>query len=303
MLLVTGASGFVGTALIEKLLEKGRRVYGLSRHPPIGSRNLVPVRGDILLPALGMDEVPQDIHAIHHLAGLHRLGEDKNDSIWKTNVDGTKNVIDFCLKHDIPHLYFTSTAYTQGRNTYERSKAYCETMVNESSIPKVTIFKPSIIMGTDEHPYPGHFSQFVRLLIKIHQRGEIVRRKLEGTLRLPVLEPVFRVKGNPNGKLNLIQVDQVAWGMATIEETGTFWLTHPNPPSLQQLCDWVGELIMIKIKVEPEFKPTPIEMTFQKMATAFSPYLQGDDFPSNLQLSPPITKEFIHDTINRSLIS
>lgn len=304
-ILVTGASGFVGTMLIEKLLEKGHRVYGLSRHPPIGSRNLVPVRGDILLPALGMDEVPQDIHAIHHLAGLHRLGEDKNDSIWKTNVDGTKNVLDFCLMHNIPRLYFISTAYTWTVNPYGLSKIKNEEVVREYSEKsglKVTIFKPSIIMGTDEHPYPGHFSQFVRLLIKIHQRGEIVRRKLEGTLRLPVLEPVFRVKGNPNGRLNLIQVDQVAWGMANIEETGTFWLTHPNPPSLQQLCDWVGELIMIKIKVEPEFKPTPIEMTFQKMATAFSPYLQGDDFPSNLQLSPPISKSFIQETVKRTVL-
>jgi len=299
-ILVTGASGFVGTALIEKLLEKGRRVYGLSRHPPIGSRNLVPVRGDILLPDLGMGKVPEDIYAIHHLAGLHRLGEDKDDSIWKTNVDGTKNVIDFCNKHGISHLYFCSSAYTQGRNTYERSKSLCEVMVNESDM-KTTIFKPSVIMGTEEHPYPGHFSQFVKLLIKIHQRGEIVRRRLEGTLRLPILEPVFRIKGNPDGKLNLIQVDQVAWSMANIEETGTFWLTHPNPPALQQLCDWVGELIMVKIKVEPEFKPTPLEAGFQKMAEAFQPYLWGDTFPSNLQLSPPITKEFIANTVRQTI--
>jgi len=302
--LVTGASGFVGTVLIKKLLEKGHRVYGLSRHPPIGSRNLVPVRGDILLPDLGMGEVPGDIHAVHHVAGLHQLGEDKDGSIWQTNVQGTKNILDFCVKNGIPRLYFTSTAYTWECNPYGRSKIQNEEDVREYSKKyglKTTIFKPSVIMGTEEHPYPGHFSQFVKLLIKIHQRGEIVRRKLEGTLRLPVLEPVFRVKGNPDGKLNLIQIDQVVSGMANIEKTGTFWLTHPHPPTLQQLCDWTGELIMVKVKVEPEFKPTPLEAAFQKMASAFSPYLQGDSFPSDLETPPPIDRDFIINTIKQTL--
>ncbi|GAH30494.1 unnamed protein product, partial [marine sediment metagenome] len=56
----------------------------------------------------GLDEVPEDISAVHHLAAIHRLSEDKDGSIWQTNVEGTQNIIDFCLKHNIPHLYFTS---------------------------------------------------------------------------------------------------------------------------------------------------------------------------------------------------
>ncbi len=300
-ILVTGASGFLGSVLVPRLLAKGHDIYALSRHPPARDKNLVPVIGDILKPNLDLVKVPKNIDAVYHLAAIHRLGKDKDGSIWDTNVNGTQNVIDFCVRHDIPHLYFTSTAFTQGRNIYERSKALCETMVKESGIPKVTTFKPSIIMGTKQHFYPGHFSQFVGLVVKLHQRAELVRRKLEGTLCLPVLEPVFRIRGNPSGRLNLIQVDQVAWGMANIEETGTFWLTHPNPPTLQQLCDWVGELIMVKIKVEPEFKPTPFEAGFQKMIEAFQPYLWGNAFKSNLKLSPPIDKTFIQDTIKRTL--
>ncbi|GAI57491.1 unnamed protein product, partial [marine sediment metagenome] len=185
---------------------KGHKVYSLSRHPPAPSKNLIPLVGDILKLNLGLDEVPEDISAVHHLAAIHRLSEDKDGSIWQTNVEGTQNIIDFCLKHNIPHLYFTSTAYTQGRNVYERSKALCETMVRASEIPKVAIFKPPIIMATEEHFYPGHFSQFVALVIKIHQRAEIVRRKIEGTLRLPIIEPVFRLRANPEGKLNLVPI-------------------------------------------------------------------------------------------------
>lgn len=300
-ILVTGASGFLGTALVTKLLAKGNRVYGLSRHPPEAREKLTSLKGDILEPNLGLSEVPGDIHSVHHLAAIHRLGEDKDGSIWKTNVEGTQSVIDFCLKHNILHIYFTSTAYTQGRNVYEQSKVLCESMIKESDIPKVTIFKPPIIMGTAEHFYPGHFSQFVALVIKIHQRAEIVRRKIEGTLRLPLIEPVFRLRANPEGKLNLVPIDAVVDAMVEIKKEGTFWLTHPEPPTLAQLVEWVSSFIMVKIKIEPLFRATPVEAMFERMSAAFTPYLWGDDFPSDLKKCPPITKEFITSTIKKSL--
>ena len=304
-ILVTGASGFIGSALIPLLIEKGHRVYGLSRHPPIGSRDLIPIIGDVIEPNLGLKDAPEDITAIYHLAGIHTLNqEDKDSLIWKTNVDGTKNVLAFCLKHDIPRLSFISTAYTWPVNPYGLSKIENESAITEFAKEhniEVTILKPSIVMGTAEHPYPGHLSQWVSAVIQVHRRAELIRRKIEGTLRLPVIEPLFRIRGNPKGKLNLIQIDQVAWGIANIEEAGTFWLTHPDPPTLQQLVDWIGELIMVRMRFEPEFKSTPIEAAFQKMTAAFTPYLQGDNFPSNLPLSPPIIKSFIQETVKRSL--
>lgn len=300
-ILVTGASGFLGSVLVPRLLAKGHGIYALSRHPPARAKNLVPVKGDILEPNLGLKQVPK-IDAVHHLAAIHRLGEDKDGSIWTTNVSGTENVINFCARHDIPHLFFCSTAYTQGRNQYERSKALCEMMVKESDIPKVTIFKPPIIMGTKQHFYPGHFSQFVMTVIKVHQRAELIRRKLEGTLKLPIIEPVFRMRANPKGKLNLIQIEEVAKAMTEIDKPGSYWLTHPSPPTLEQLTEWVGDFIMVKIVITPDFKPTPIEAMFQKMAAAFTPYLWGDEFPCDLKDCAPITMQFIHDTIKRTIL-
>ena len=298
-IVLTGASGFLGKALTSKLIERGNTVYGLSRHPPASDRNLIPLVGDITKPNLGLNEVPSNLKAVYHLAAIHRLGEDKNGSIWETNVVGTENVIDFCLRNSIPRLYFCSTAYTvdEGRNVYEKSKILCEKMVKGAGIPHVTIFKPSVVMGTKEYPYPGHFSQFISIVIKIHQRAELIRRKIEGTLRLPVLEPVFRVQGNPEGSLNLVPVDEVIGAMAKIRKEGTYWLTNPYPPSLGTLVGWVGEFIMVRMKILPSFKPTPIELLFQNLTSAFEPYLYGDDFPSSLKECPKITREFIHQTI------
>jgi len=304
--LITGASGFVGQALIPLLLAQGHKVYGLSRHPPAEAENLIPLTGDVTEENLGLTEIPRDIYAVYHLAGIHRLGKDKDGSTWQTNVLGTYNVAQFCLNHKIPHLYFTSTAYTWPCNPYGLSKIKNEELIKEYAQLyglKATIFKPSVIMGTEEHPYPGHFSQFVLAVIKIHKRAELVRRKIEGSLRLPVLEPAFRIRGNPDGKLNLVDVAAVVKAMATIKKPGTYWLTNPNPPTLGQLVEWVGEFIMVKLRFERDFKPMPIELMFQKMASAFSPYLQGDDFPSHLKTHSSITKDFIHETIKRTLLS
>ena len=302
--LITGGSGFVGKALIPRLLEKGHRVYGLSRHPPAPAENFIPLRGDITQPNLGLGKIPGNIDAIYHLAGIHSLRlKDKDGIIEQTNVGGTRNVLWFCERHQISRLFFTSTAYTWPVNPYGLSKIQNEKEIKDFTEKrglKVTIFKPSIIMGTAENPYPGHFSQFVSLVVRIHRRAELIRRNIEGTLRLPVLEPVFRIKGNPEGKLNLITVDAVAEAMANIDKEGTFWLTNPEPPTLGQLVEWVGEFVMIEMRIEPEFKPTPIEAVFQRMAAAFAPYLQGDGFSSDLE-SCPITREFIHKTIKRTL--
>lgn len=303
--LLTGASGFLGTALASKLASKGNTVFGLSRHPPAPGRNLIPLLGDITQPNLGLEEVPKGVHSVYHLAAIHKLGRDKDGDIWRTNVEGTENVIDFCLENKVRRLYFCSTAYTigEGRNIYEKSKILCEKLVKASGIPHVTIFKPSVVMGTKDYPYPGHFSQFVSIVIKIHQRAELVRRKIEGTLRLPVLEPVFRVKGNPEGRLNLVPVDLVIEAMAGIKKEGTYWLTNPNPPTLGTLVNWVGEFIMVKMKLVPYLKPTPIELLFQRLGSAFEPYLHGDDFPSDLKECPRITREFIHEVVIQSLSS
>lgn len=310
-ILVTGASGFVGSALIPKLIAKGDTVYALSRHPPAPIENLIPLAGDITAPNLGLrqEDVP-DIAAVYHLAGLHMLGKDEEGSIWKTNVDGTKNVLDFCINHGISRLFFVSTAYTWEVNPYGRSKIQNEKDIAEYAaatlLPsrhglKITIFKPSIIIGTEEHPYPGHFSRFVSLLIKINKRGEPIRRKLEGTLRLPIVEPIFRIRGNPDGRLNLVTVDDVAEAMASIKEPGTYWLTNPSPPMIRQLAEWIGEFIMVTLRFqEEEFKPRLIEAQFAELAAVFEPYLRGDNFPSDLK-GNPITREFIQDTIKRSL--
>jgi nucleoside-diphosphate-sugar epimerase len=303
-ILVTGASGFVGSALIQKLISQGHTVYGLSRKPLVGSRNLIPIVGDILLPDLGIENVLGDIDAVYHLAAKANLGKDIDGSIWHTNVEGTKNVIDFCLKYRILHLYFCSSAYAWPINVYGQSKIACESYIKDSEIPEKTIFKPSIILPSYGNYFAGHFSQFVMLTINTLAKVRATWRKIEETLRLPVLlEPVLRIKGNPEGKLNLVKLDQVIEGMSNIQETGTFWLTNTDPPTVQQLGDWIGDYIMVKMKVMSEdFTRMPAEVVFDRKIAAFKPYLQGHNLPSDLKDCPPLSREFIQDIVKKTIL-
>jgi nucleoside-diphosphate-sugar epimerase len=300
-ILITGGSGFLGSALINRLLGRhpGITIYDLSRHPkprPPFLKGVLPLAGDILKPNLGLaPETPRDLTAVYHLAALHYLGDDKEELTMATNVTGTANVIDFCERHHVEHLFFCSTAYASavGRNPYERSKAEAEDLVKRSSAGlKYTIFKPSIVMGSEEYLYLGHFLQLVLLIIRINRTAETMRRAFEGTMRLPALRPLFRLPGDPAGRLNLISVEDVAAEMAAIEDQGTFWLTNPDPPTLEQICGWVSEVILVDVKMESEFKAMPLELLFQKYGGAFLPYLQGDNFESK---SVEIDNDDAHD--------
>jgi nucleoside-diphosphate-sugar epimerase len=300
-ILVTGGSGFLGKALVDRL-RRGEEVASVSRRLPDADQMQEGVSywpGDVLQPNLGLVGPYKRITAVYHLAGVVNLSlHDKNDLTWRTNVEGTINVVKFCRQHEVGHLFFASSAYTLGRNPYEKSKAEAEKMVASSGLPQITIFKPSIVMGNGDHFRLEHFPQFALTLIKMHRRADLIRRKIEGTLRLPVIEPVFRLKGNPEGKLNIVPVDDVARMMAFVKKPGIFWLTNPNPPRIQDLADWLGEAVLLRLVVAPKFNAMPLEYGFERLTAAFQPYLRGeDDFRSDLFVEKRITKETIAEMV------
>lgn len=277
------------------MLAKGEIVYSLSRHPVSKEKNLIPLQGDILEINLSLTEVPSDIEAVYHVAGVVNLSRtDKDGSIWETNAVGTENVIDFCRKNKIPHLYYCSTAFSNpnGCNPYEESKAFAEDAVRNSHLLHVTVFKPGIVLGPPDTCHIEHLSQFALLMIRVHKRADLVRRKVEGTLHLPVIEPLFHLRGNPDGKLNVVDIDNVVRAMSILDGDGTYWLTNPAPPTVGEIAAWMGEAALLKVVVAPDFNGTPIEFAFERLSSAFAPYLKGRNFPSDISC-PIITKETI----------
>ena len=313
--LMTGGSGFLGTILLEKLLAQGHRVYSLVRRLPSGALrawpNLTRVSGadvtkaNLNLTSAALDQLAgAQFDACYHLAAILKLGVDRDCRIYLTNVEGTNNVLALCAKLRIPHIYYCSTAFTGGRNPYELSKTIAEYLVREWAAKGnrgYTIYKPSIIMGSGQHFFPGHFSQFTGLLIRTHRRAEIVRRVIQGKLSLPVLEPVFRIKGDPEGHLNLVDVEDVAASLACLTGSGTYWLTHDHPPKIAELLKWIGEFIKVDLRAVPDFSPTPLETRFIQLTEAFQPYLYGQEFPSSIVRARPIDRDIIQELVKNSL--
>jgi nucleoside-diphosphate-sugar epimerase len=305
-LLVTGASGFLGRELVPRLLARGHTVYALAhtKPPPEGA---VPLLGDVTKPGLGIVD-PPELDGIVHLAAVIDLSNRHRERIWAINTEGTRHALCFAAQHGIPRFYFASTAFTQGRNPYEVSKAAAERDVEAFSAVhgiRSTVYKLAILAGslaTYAVAGAGGFYDVVKAIARVHRRAEVVRRKVEGTLRLPPVELPVRLPGDPDARLNLIPVDWAAEVIAsTLDREGTFYVTHPDPPTLADLARWVGEALYLRISIVPEFRPTPLEALLARMIRPFLPYMRrAEPFPFSFDSCPPITREFIIRTVEEA---
>lgn len=107
--LVTGAGGFLGLYVAEKLAARGDRVRAFCRgsYPELGRLGAETVRGDVrdraalLAACRGMD-------AVFHAAAVAGLGGPWR-RYYEVNVLGTRNVIEACRAARVPRLVYTSS--------------------------------------------------------------------------------------------------------------------------------------------------------------------------------------------------
>jgi len=307
--LVTGGTGTLGRELIRNLVARGQKVRILARDIKKAEElfsGFEILKGDVTEDNLGLVANPR-VDAVYHLAGFLDLSEKHRDALWNVNVVGTQNVIKLMKLYEIPHLYFCSTAYTQGRNYYEETKAIAENWIRESGV-KYSIFKPGIIVPnsrTFEIDKPQHLYIAARLWARLHRRAEPIRKKLEGTLHLPPKQISCRIKGDPGATLNLVQVDWIAEKMASIQNEGVYMLTSQRPLRVSKLLEWLGAVLFLNLKVEPEFKMKPHEALFDRLAKSFLVYVQDDfsRFEPSFNDCPAIIREFIERTVINSILN
>jgi dihydroflavonol-4-reductase len=210
--LVTGATGFVGSAVAKALSEAGFAVRALVRpgrpRAHLAGMALELVEGDIRDQA-SVAPAMRDVRYVFHVAADYRLWARDKREIYGANVDGTRHVMREALHAGVERVVYTSSvaslalrpdgtpadesvplAEDQGIGAYKRSKIAAErlvdAMVANEGLPAV-IVNPSTPVGPrDVKPTP--------------------------TGRIIVEAACGRIPGFVDTGLNLVHVDDVAAG-------------------------------------------------------------------------------------------
>jgi len=217
--LVTGATGFVGSAVARALLARGRRVRVLAR-PNSDRRNLGGLAVEI---AEGAMEDPRSLaravagcRYVYHVAADYRIWVPDPAPMFRANVEGTRDLLTAALEAGAERVVYTSSVATLGLvpggsateetpssvddmiGPYKRSKFAAEQvargLARERGLP-VVIVNPSTPVG------PGD--------IKPTPTGRLIVEAARGQM------PAFVDTG-----LNIVHVDDVAEGHLAAAENG-----------------------------------------------------------------------------------
>ncbi|WP_343524053.1 NAD(P)-dependent oxidoreductase [Pedobacter sp.] len=162
-ILITGATGLVGSRLLPRLVEAGYDCSALVRGKKVAA-GVTPVEGDLFEPAT-LQAAVKDATAIIHLAAVFRSPD--TDLIWKSNLEGTRNLIN-AVKRNAPNARFilasTSNVYDAdnphpGReddalspqHAYPASKVAAEKELRESGLNGLVLRFPFVYGDGDGH--------------------------------------------------------------------------------------------------------------------------------------------------------
>jgi dihydroflavonol-4-reductase len=181
-ILVTGGTGFLGRALIERLLDGDDEVKALARSDASASElralGAEPVRGDVLdLEALAA--AMQGCDLVYHAAGANAFCVRDPSPMFEVNVGGSQNVVRAAASAGVGRVVYTSSAATLGEasgtigsegsphrgwflSDYERSKFEAEQAVfataRETGLEVVSV-NPASVQG------PGRATGSTKLLL------------------------------------------------------------------------------------------------------------------------------------------
>jgi dihydroflavonol-4-reductase len=117
MILVTGASGLVGSHLITALVKQNKPVKALYRSamPAMeGAGKVQWVKTDILDIA-DLEEAMQGVEQVYHCAGMVSFNPGQKALLQKVNIEGTANVVNACLGAGVKKLVHVSSVAALGR--------------------------------------------------------------------------------------------------------------------------------------------------------------------------------------------
>jgi UDP-glucose 4-epimerase len=174
LVLITGASGFVGRHLVAELVDAGWLVRRAIRRPPIND-------GDVLIGSIGAEtswtDALRDVDAVVHLAArVHHPGEEHAGELYRSvNLEGTLRIARSAADASVGHFIFMSTVLVNGsctdgrgpfretdpvnpRGVYGQSKAEAEAGLAElakSSAMAISVIRSPMVYGGSVGNFPS----------------------------------------------------------------------------------------------------------------------------------------------------
>ncbi len=287
-LLLTGATGLLGRYLMRDLLSAGVQLAVLvrrSRRKTPGARVEAAIRsweeiegrtferpvvleGDITQPDFGLTPdqtkwAAENVDSIlHNAASLSFVSTGRHAEPWRSNVDGTKNTLEFCRQANIRKMFQVSTAYVAGirdgrvyehelrmgqefANPYEESKVEAEELVRDCKhLESVTVFRPAIIIGDSRSGITFTYHNYYVMLELAHKLTEQLGAK-DFTGR--GMANYINLDAKGEWSKNLVPVDWVSAVMSHIvthpEHHGqTYHLTPRLPISVRLMRDVIEQV-------------------------------------------------------------
>jgi NADH dehydrogenase len=152
---ITGGSGFVGSAVLAKLLAQGYSINALTHRGklPAGNPNLREIQGDLFNPAM-LDAGVSGCEAVIHLVGIIMERPFQGITFERMHFEATRQTVDAARRNGVRRYIQMSALGTRpdAVSEYHRTKWKAEQYVRASGLDW-TIFRPSLIHG------PGGFMQ------------------------------------------------------------------------------------------------------------------------------------------------
>jgi nucleoside-diphosphate-sugar epimerase len=229
---VFGGAGFIGSHLVSSLTGAGASVLVADltepARLPAGARFLAAdVRQPIELEPQGEDPL------VFNLAAVHRTPGHPDHEYFETNVAGARNVTEFCARHGVTSLFFTSSISVYGpteeplsetsplrpASAYGRSKLEAEQIhrewAGEDGGRRLVVVRPAAVFG------PGENGNFTRLAAGLRK----------GFFFYPGRKDTLKACGYVD---DLVRSLYFMWAAAS--PVVTYNYGYAEPPTLEAIC-------------------------------------------------------------------